>query len=130
MANVIATVAASLAALRRERGLTQADMARIIGTHRTSYSKMEAGQQELSMRGAVNLASEFGISVDAVLGRAPHPGAAGPVEPSAADVALAERLRLVDELDGDDRAVLLKLIDTFVSKQRFKAFVQDNIDAL
>ena len=43
---------------------------------------------------------------------------------------LVARLRLVEELDDDDRAVLHKLIDTFVSKHRFKTFVQENIETL
>ena len=42
---------------------------------------------------------------------------------------LVARLRLVKEFD-DDRAVLHKLIDTFVSKHRFKTFVQENIETL
>ncbi len=122
-------IADAPAALRRERGLTHAQIAALLGTHRTSYSKMEAGTQDVPLRGLVKLAREFGITVDEALGRA-RPAGVGTLEPSSADAALAERLRLVDELDDDDRAVLLRLIDTFVSKQRFKTFVQENIGAL
>ena len=105
-------------------------MARIIGTHRTSYSKMEAGQQELPLRGAINLAREFATTVDDILGREVRPGSPEALEPSTANAALAERLQLIEELEDDDRNVLIKLIDTFVSKHRFKTFVQQNIEAL
>jgi len=89
---------------------------------------MESGQQEVPVRGVINLAREFGLSVDEVLGL--RPDGITVLEPSSADAAHSERLRLVEELNDDDRAVLHKLIDTFVSKHRFKIFVQENIETL
>jgi len=42
----------------------------------------------------------------------------------------SEQLQLINELDEEEKSILLKLIETFVSKKRFKDFVQQNIAAL
>lgn len=64
----------NLKKLRESKGLTQQQMADLIHTHRTGYSK--------------------------------------------------------DELDKEEKTILIKLIETFVSKKRFKDYLQKNIAAL
>ncbi len=41
-----------------------------------------------------------------------------------------EQLQLINELDKEEKSILLKLIETFVSKKRFKEYLQKNIAAL
>lgn len=36
------------------------------------------------------------------------------------DTAVLEQLKLINELDTEEKNILLKLIETFVSKKRFK----------
>jgi hypothetical protein len=38
--------------------------------------------------------------------------------------------RLINELSEEEKSILLKLIETFVSKKRFKDYLQKNIAAL
>jgi len=35
-----------------------------------------------------------------------------------------EQLQLINELEDEDKSILLKLIETFVSKKRFKEYLQ------
>lgn len=53
-----------------------------------------------------------------------------PNEISMDDKAALEHLQLINELEDEDKTILLKLIETFVSKKRFKDYLQQNIAAL
>lgn len=53
-----------------------------------------------------------------------------PNEVSVEDTAVLEQLKLINELDNEEKNILLKLIETFVSKKRFKDYLQQNIAAL
>jgi len=46
------------------------------------------------------------------------------------DTAVLEQLKLINELDAEEKNILLKLIETFVSKKRFKDYLQKNIATL
>jgi len=39
-------------------------------------------------------------------------------------------LQLINELDEEEKNILLKLIETFISKKRFKDYLQQNIATL
>jgi hypothetical protein len=53
-----------------------------------------------------------------------------PGEISLEDKAVIEQLQLINELEPDEKNMLLKLIETFVSKKRFKDYLQKNIATL
>jgi hypothetical protein len=50
-----------------------------------------------------------------------------PNEVTIEDKATLEQLKLINELDSEEKTILLKLIETFVSKKRFKDYLQNNI---
>lgn len=51
-------------------------------------------------------------------------------EISMDDKAALEQLQLINELEDEEKTILLKLIETFVSKKRFKDYLQQNIAEL
>ncbi|WP_342450734.1 helix-turn-helix transcriptional regulator [Lunatimonas salinarum] len=109
-------------------GYTQQQMADLIHTHRTGYSKMENNQQEIPVDALVLVAKGFGMSVDEVIYFDEKNGVPNAV--SLNDKAALEQLQLINELDEEEKSILLKLIETFVSKKRFKDYLQKNIAAL
>lgn len=118
----------NLKKLRENKGLTQQQMADIIHTHRSGYSKMENNQQEVPVSCLILIAKNFGITVDDVIYFGERNGV--PKEISVTDKATLEQLQLINELDKEEKTILLKLIETFVSKKRFKDYLQKNIAAL
>ena len=44
------------------------------------------------------------------------------------DKAAAEQLRLIAELDKEDKEVIFKMIDTMLTKKKFKDSFQENMD--
>jgi len=103
-------------------------MADLIHTHRSGYSKMENNQQEISVDSLVYIAKNFGISVDDIIYF--NEKNSVPNEVSVQDKATLEQLQLINELEEEEKTILLKLIETFVSKKRFKDYLQKNIASL
>jgi transcriptional regulator with XRE-family HTH domain len=118
----------TLKLLREKNGLTQQEMADLIHTHRTGYSKIENNQQEVTVDGLVSLAKHFGMSVDELLFFDEKNNI--PDEVTVKDKETLEQLQLINELDKEEKNILLKLIETFVSKKRFKDYLQKNIATL
>jgi transcriptional regulator with XRE-family HTH domain len=118
----------NLKKLRESKGLTQQEMADLMHTHRTGYSKMENNQQDIPVDKLVFVAKHFGISVDDIIFFNEKNNV--PNEVSMEDTAVLEQLKLINELDNEEKNILLKLIETFVSKKRFKDYLQKNIAAL
>jgi hypothetical protein len=46
------------------------------------------------------------------------------------DKSTTEQMNLIKELDEDDRTMVLKIIDTMLTKKKFKEFFQKNVAAL
>jgi len=52
-----------------------------------------------------------------------------PVEEKFEDKTTIEQVKLINELEPDDKAMVFRLIDTIVTKKKFKDFFQENITA-
>lgn len=76
----------------------------------------------------MQIARSFGMIVDDVI----YFGEKNtvPNEISIDDKATLEQRQLINELEPEEKNILLKLIETFVSKKRFKDYLQKNIAAL
>ena len=46
------------------------------------------------------------------------------------DKTAHERLRLIDELEEEDKSALYRIIDSMLTKSKFKDFFQKNVAAL
>ena len=69
----MADFAERIRALRRERGMTQEALGKIIGVKRDSISVYEAGRHYPEVRNLMILADYFGVSTDYLLGRTDNP---------------------------------------------------------
>ncbi len=54
--------------LREDHDLTQADIARVLGTTQQVYSRYENGINELPIRHLITLCRYYGVGADSVLG--------------------------------------------------------------
>lgn len=62
-----------LRALREENGLTQKQVAVVLGTSQTMYARYERGANELPIHHLITLCRLFNVSADYFLGTAPDP---------------------------------------------------------
>lgn len=58
-----ATFGGNLAAIRKQRGLSQEAFAEVMGVHRTYMGSVERGERNLTLRSVERLAAKIGVPV-------------------------------------------------------------------
>jgi transcriptional regulator with XRE-family HTH domain len=119
-------IGANIKRLREDRGIKQSEIADLVGMHRSNYSKIENGQREISLAAVDKIADFFNISIDELI----HLGQDIPKEISLEDKTTVEQVRLIQELDQEEKSMVFKMIETFLTKKKFKDFFNKNIAAL
>lgn len=109
--------------IREQRGMTQQQIADLIHMHRSNYSKIESGLREPSIEALNKIAKHFGITLDELV----NLKGKVPVEEKLEDKTAMEQVKLINELEEEDKAMVYRLIDTIVTKKKFKDFFQQNI---
>lgn len=102
-----------LGRLRKEKGITQAEMARLLGTAQPVVSDYERGVLRLHGDLIVRLADILGVSADELLGIQARPPAG-----LTKDRRLVRRLQEVDRLSKRDRDAVARTLDAFLSRAR------------
>ena len=112
--------------IREEKGLTQQQIAGLIHMHRSNYSKVESGERELSIEAISKIAKYFEMTIDELVnfdGKIPN-------EVTVEDKTLAEQVKMIAELEPEEKNMVFKMVETFLTKKKFKEFFQKNIAAL
>ena len=112
--------------LREDRGIKQSEIADLIGMHRSNYSKIETGQREISVAAVDKIAGFFNITIDELV----HLGEDIPKEVSMEDKTTTEQVKLIQELDQEEKNMIFKMVETFLTKKKFKDFFNKYIAAL
>lgn len=111
--------AARLKKLRKDKGLTQKDLAQIVGCETVLISRYERGEGLPKFDTLVMLAGALRISTDELtLGRTPSDG---PKEPPIQNVLLLERFRELEGLPREDQTMVIQLVDAVIAKRRVEA---------
>ena len=94
--------------LRKAKGATQSDIAKLLGFSTTAYQNYERGVNEPSNKSLCILADYYGVTTDCLLGRAPAPDPFAEVGLVAASEQemLAQYMRFPD----NERAFLMKML--------------------
>jgi len=119
-------IGTTIKALRSEKGLTQLQIADLIHMHRSNYSKVEKGERDLSLESVNKIAKYFGMTIDQLVnfdGNMPD-------EVTIEDKSLMEQVKLIAQLEDEEKSMVFKMIDTFLTKKKFKDFFQKNIATL
>ncbi len=119
-------IGANIKRLRKDRVIKQSKIADLVGMHRSNYSKIENGQREISLAAVDKIAEFFNISIDELV----HMGQEIPKEISLEDKTTVEQVKLIQELDQEEKSMVFKMIETFLTKKKFKDFFNKNIAAL
>jgi len=119
-------IGSNIKRLREDRGIKQSEIADLIGMHRSNYSKIENGQREISVPALDKIAKYFNLSLDDLV----HLADNIPQEVSVGDKTTVEQVKLIQELDQEEKNMVFKMIETFLTKKKFKDFFQKNVAAL
>lgn len=122
----MSSVGQNIKKIREDKGLTQQTIAELIAMHRSNYSKIESGQRELSIEALNKIAKYFGMSIDQIVN---FEGDI-PKEITVEDKTLLEQVKLIQELDSEEKNMVFKMVDTFLTKKKFKDFFNKNVASL
>ena len=106
-----------LAAIRKQKGLTQQQMADTIGIHVSQYKRYEAGNSQPTLEVFRKITLALNASADSLLFEDDERG------PSKND-SLRLQFEAVSKLEPEERAVVMELIDGMLLKHDAKRWMQ------
>jgi len=103
--------------LRKQKELTQKEVAAQLGVHASQLNKYEMGLHAPPPDKLVFLAEFFGVTVDYLLtGDTTETGALH-------HHRLLERFRIVQDFTGDDQEALIRIIDAMIAQHRTRSAI-------
>lgn len=115
----------NLRKIREQRGFQQKQVAIDIGIGATNYNRVENGQREASIEVLDKLATFYGITIDEIVHF--NDNKLPPKEVVIHDKAMIEQVELISQLEEKEKNVVYTIVESFISKKKFKDFVTQNI---
>ena len=119
-------IAENIKSIREEKNLKQIEVATYVNVDKSAYSKIEKGTRAVSVEELYKMAQLFNITTDDILN---YDGKI-PKEVVIEDKSLMEQVKLIAELEEEEKNMVFKMIDTFLTKKKFKDFFNKNIATL
>ena len=113
--------------IRTKLGLLQKEVALELDLDKSSYSKVEKDMREVKVSELKTLSNLFNMSIDDIIN---YDENATPKEVILEDKSENEQIKLINQLDEEDKSTILKIIDTMLTKKKFKDFFQKNVASL
>jgi transcriptional regulator with XRE-family HTH domain len=104
---------ALISKLRKEQGLTQAELARLLGVSQQTVFAYELGDRRVSVLMLVKLAKILGAPVEELMGLTKSPRATN-LRPSPAGIRHAERFQ---QLSKTDQRFVTRIIDVLLERK-------------
>ena len=120
------SLADNIKAIREEKNFKQIEVATHIGVDKSAYSKIEKGLKALTVDELQKMAQLFNMATDQVLS---YDGKI-PKEVDIEDKTTVEQMRLIQQLDEEDKQTIFRLIEKMLTNKKFKEFFQKNVAAL
>jgi transcriptional regulator with XRE-family HTH domain len=111
--------------IREQKDILQKQLAAELNIPYTSYNKIENGSREISIEELERFAAYFGMTLDQVVHHDQQP-----TEITLKDKPNFEQINLINQLDEDDKTIVFKIVDTMLTKKKFKDFFQKNMATL
>lgn len=124
------SIPANIKRLRELSGKLQKEVAAEVGIGISHYNKIENAQREASVELLDKLATLYGITIDRIVHPDEEKGITMPQEVTVEDKSASEQVRLIAQLEDEDKQTIFRLIDKLLTNQKFKAFFAQNIAAL
>jgi transcriptional regulator with XRE-family HTH domain len=112
--NTAAVIGARLAQLRKEKGITQGELAKLLAISQPMVSDYERGELRLHGELILHLTQILGVSADELLGREEVPKRKGSIK----NRRLLRQVQALDKLSKRDQQALLRTIEAFLGKAK------------
>lgn len=94
--------------------MSQTQLAEKINTHLTNINRVENGKYVPSLETVLNLAKVLEVPLDTLVNGTQY----HPTQINIEDRSLAERVKLLNTLEPDERQAIIKVIDSMIAKQK------------
>jgi transcriptional regulator with XRE-family HTH domain len=105
-------------ALRRRKGITQAELAKLLGTIQSNISNIERGARGLTVQQIVRLCKALGVSTDEILIEEKAPKEVR----SLRSAKLLRCLQQIEALPVADQRMALKLLEGLLARHRVNQY--------
>lgn len=109
--------------LRKKRDMSQQQLAEKLGIHTTHLSRIENGHLSPSFDMFKKLIDIFEVSADYLLNEG-----IDDFDIKIKDKGLAERIRLIDLIEENDRKALIQIIDALLTKQKMRDLLHEPVN--
>lgn len=113
-------IAENIKILRKSKNWSQTELAEKIGVHLTHISRIENGKYNPSVDDLVKLSEVFEISVDDILNKISNKKQ---TLEAVQNTPLYQKIKLIEQLDEKDQTTILNVIDSIITKNKFKDFL-------
>jgi transcriptional regulator with XRE-family HTH domain len=110
--------------IRKDKGLQQKAVALEVGLDQSNYNKVENGKREPSLEVLQKLSTILDVSIDELLSPENNKK---PSIVTVEDKTISEKIRLMEQLEEEDKNVLYRMLDTMLTKQKFQNFFEQNL---
>jgi transcriptional regulator with XRE-family HTH domain len=110
------SIAERLARIRKQRGITQTELADYLGISQSNVSLYERGELRLHGDVILKLTKILNVSADELLGAEP-----ARTDALVKDRRFLRRLAIVDQLPRRDKDALLRILNAFIARTRMHA---------
>jgi transcriptional regulator with XRE-family HTH domain len=116
----------NIKAIREEKNLKQIEVANFIGVDKSAYSKIEKGTRALTVDELQKMSQLFNMTTDQIIN---YDGKI-PKEVVIEDKTAVEQMKLIQQLDEEDKQTIFRLIEKMLTNKKFKDFFKKNVAAL
>ena len=100
--------------LRRQKNLSQTELGKVANIHRSNIARYEKGLSKPSADKLKLLAEVLGVTTDYLMGENTKEAAKAKIE----DKDLLEMVKEIEKLPEDEKIVVKKFLDAFLSKKK------------
>jgi transcriptional regulator with XRE-family HTH domain len=118
--------AEKLTKIRKQKGLSQGELAKTIGVTAAHLSRLENNRYQPSVDVLKKLADTLQVSTDYLLNDVDDE----PKEIRIQDQSFANKIRLLDSLEGKDKEAIEHIIDSIVTKKKILHLLTENEETL
>ena len=118
MPTLVEIIAANLRRLRTHKELTQKQLALSVGIPQGQYSRIENARVEPTLSTLEKIAEALEVPLTELVRQD------GRLLEEEVNLTLLEKVRLLDELDEDERGALLKVIDMALGRKQLRESLQ------
>lgn len=114
-------LSANIKRLRKKKGWSQAVLAEKTGSHLTHINRLETGKYKPSLDVLIKIADALETSLDYLVSDTGEDFREVRIE----DKTLAQRIRIIDSLEPEDRQAIIRIIDSMLTKKKILRLLSD-----